>query len=322
MIHKNQYNLQSDPKAQQEVAKWVVRLSDGYMKDSDLQAFQEWRRAKPENALAFEEAQELWQSDELTRALSSFDLSQSCEAEEKKGWGIRYFFLPLAYASIFLCLIGLTTLYWPQINSDYASLTGEIKQVQLEDGTIIHLDSKSALNVDFSAKYRNATLKQGRIYFDVQRNTERPFIIQAKSNAIRVLGTAFDVDIRHNETLVLVREGRVEVSEKKSDKPQIVLTAGQGARFSASGKLIKKVKASSFNWLKKRIHFQNQSVAEVVNELNEYTYGQIIVANDEIASKRITGSYSLTDIDKALSAISEVISGQLIGSSTVLAIIH
>jgi len=274
--------------------------------------------------LAFEEAQDLWQSDELTQALSNFELSQTYKATKTKWWTLHSFYRPLSYASVFLCLclIGLTTMYWPQINSDYASLTGEIKQVKLEDGSTIHLDSKSALDVNFNADKRYTSLKEGRIYFDVQRDVKRPFIIQTGSNAIRVLGTAFDIDTRHNETIVQVREGSVEVSARNSKTPQVILTAGQAARFDVSGNLLDETIAHQFYWLKKRIHFQNQTVEEVVSKLNDYTYGQIIIANDNIASRRITGSYSLTEIDKTLRAISEVASGQLIGSSRIIAIIH
>lgn len=294
------------------------------MSDRDLQAFQEWRRAKPENALAFEEAQELWQSEELTQALRQYELAHVRTTTSKRKrfhWqGIRQ----IAYACclLVLCLLGGYTFYGPSLLYDYASHIGEIKAVDLSDGSRLHLDSHSAIDIAFNAHNRKTFLKQGRIHFDITPNKKRPFLVQTGQATVRVVGTAFDVKTTENGFSVDVREGIVTIAGQNQPEQETVLKAGQGADFQTNGRLVTQRKVRNFGWLQKRIRFQNRSVGDVIAQLSAYTPGPILVASETLANKRITGSYSLEDIDKTLKAISDISSAKLIGDSTFFAVLY
>jgi transmembrane sensor len=81
-------------------------------------------------------------------------------------------------------------IYWPTLGcwqADYCNAVGEIKTVQLADGSQVTLDSASAIRVNLRNGLRNVQLEQGGAYFDVQRDTRHPFLVDAHYSNTRVL---------------------------------------------------------------------------------------------------------------------------------------
>ncbi len=70
---------------------------------------------------------------------------------------------------------------------------GEFK-VRLQDGTLVYMNSETELKypVHFVGKERRVYLS-GEAYFEVQRDTAKPFIVEMNGNEVRVLGTEFNV---------------------------------------------------------------------------------------------------------------------------------
>ena len=73
---------------------------------------------------------------------------------------------------------------------------GEFK-VRLQDGTLVYMNSETELKypVRFVGKERRVYLS-GEAYFEVQRDTTKPFIVVMNGNEVRVLGTEFNVRMR------------------------------------------------------------------------------------------------------------------------------
>ncbi|MEJ1964547.1 MAG: FecR domain-containing protein [Gammaproteobacteria bacterium] len=74
------------------------------------------------------------------------------------------------------------------------------------------LNSSAALDVRFTGEARRVVLARGEVFFDVTHNPDLPFIVQAGSGEVRVLGTAFSVRRDGDDLLVTVERGRVQVS--------------------------------------------------------------------------------------------------------------
>lgn len=73
----------------------------------------------------------------------------------------------------------------------------------LSDGTTVYLNAESELMypVKFRGNDRRVFLK-GEAYFDVKRDTSKPFIVEANSLDVRVLGTEFGVRAYQDETCI------------------------------------------------------------------------------------------------------------------------
>jgi transmembrane sensor len=97
--------------------------------------------------------------------------------------------------------------------SDYRTGTGELKDIQLADGSRILLNTNTSLSVDYTESFRQITLHHGQALFTVVKDNKHPFVVASGGLAIRALGTAFEVyNPSHGEMSVTVQEHAVAVS--------------------------------------------------------------------------------------------------------------
>ncbi len=89
---------------------------------------------------------------------------------------------------------------------------GEAKTVRLADGTTLRLDGATRLSVRYGPAARDITLASGAAFFDVTHDPARPFTVHAGDGAVRVLGTAFEVDRTAGRMEVAVYRGAVRVA--------------------------------------------------------------------------------------------------------------
>lgn len=108
----------------------------------------------------------------------------------------------------------------------YKAEIGEMKTVQLPDGSVVTINANSSLRLtdDFNKTDRQIELR-GEAFFKVAHNAAKPFIIRTPKMNIRVLGTTFNVkaypDDQTFETSLI--QGSVEVSLLSGNERKVVL---------------------------------------------------------------------------------------------------
>src|SRR5262249_42283613 len=126
---------------------------------------------------------------------------------------------------------------------------GEQRQLTLEDGSRIFLNTATRVLVRYDKQARRIELKRGEAQFDVARNPQWPFIVRAGDREIRALGPPFVVRYNEHGTAVTLVEGKVSVTPIASslrhtpDLPTtatsstraIALTAGQRVTIARAG---------------------------------------------------------------------------------------
>ena len=105
----------------------------------------------------------------------------------------------------------------------YQTAVGEQRSVQLEDGSLLTLNTDSRVEVRLAANQRQVRLLSGEALFKVAHNKERPFRVSSGDSVIQAVGTQFNVYRRGNQTTVAVLEGRVAVVS--ADSPFLRSTA-------------------------------------------------------------------------------------------------
>ncbi len=98
--------------------------------------------------------------------------------------------------------------YEPLMSGDVVTGPGEIRTVQLRDGTIVRLDANSRLSLMESRGPRDVYV-EGRAYFVVPSGLPNPFRVHSRTGQVEVVGTRFDVAARGEDVQVLVVEGEV-----------------------------------------------------------------------------------------------------------------
>ena len=155
---------------------------------------------------------------------------------------------------------------------------GESRKVQLPDRSIAWVNAGSSIRYPeaFSAQKREVELINGQVFFEVQKNSDQPFYVQAGTLEVSVLGTTFDVKSYADEHVasVEVRSGRVEVRLPESEQREI-LNPGKMAIIQKGNSTIEiKDKESEYigTWMDGRIAFYNEPIPMVLNTL-ERKYG-------------------------------------------------
>jgi len=95
-----------------------------------------------------------------------------------------------------------------------ATELGEWKTATLADGSELQLGPNTLLKFDINDAQRTVALVRGEANFKVAKEATRPFVVEAKTFAVRAVGTEFAVSHRKDELLVTVSEGLVRVAPR------------------------------------------------------------------------------------------------------------
>lgn len=167
---------------------------------------------------------------------------------------------------------------------------GEHSHVTLPDGTMLTLNAQTTVRYNMSSGTRHAVV-DGEAYFEVARDEEHPFIVQAEEADITCLGTAFNVRNyadEKNVSVVLV-EGKVRVNAKDAD-----LTMEPGSRVLMDRQTLAlskhMVNASDYTaWLSGEVKYNNQTLEEIAAELSRNYNIKLVITSEELKHERFTG---------------------------------
>lgn len=183
----------------------------------------------------------------------------------------------------------------------YTTHVGEIEQVILEDGSRISLNTDSEVRVRYSSSYRHVDLTRGEALFQVAKNKEKPFDVEAGSTTVRAVGTAFSVRLHEagaNERVdVVVSEGRIAINPPSKE----TYAAGSVASVR-NGRVDATIVAneditSKLSWTTGRLMFQGEKLSAVVQEINRYNLRKLQITDPDISDLRIGGTFQATDPD-------------------------
>jgi transmembrane sensor len=119
----------------------------------------------------------------------------------------------------------------------YSSQTGEIRSVELADGSLAVLNADSAIRVEYKQDARRVTLERGEATFTVVPDAGRPFLVRVGSGVATTIGARFNMVVRGRDADLVVLEGRVLARRYESKSPEIVVSQGQAVMLGGDGPL-------------------------------------------------------------------------------------
>ena len=308
-------HVKPTPDQEQQALAWLSRLHD-QPSSGDQATFSQWLQADPAHAEAYARAQVLWELSEVpARTLADEDalaLQGYLNAMNRpRRSSVRRWSGALAMAACLLLMISLGGGWQPlrwidDLGADYVSAPGEIRTVTLADQSQVTLDADSAIAVDFSGGERQVQVRRGAGFFSVT-HTGEPFLVDAEKGQARVLGTQFEVRLQPHGAQVTVLSGRVGVTADKNADQQI-LTAGQQVAYGegSAEKLHAVDSEAQLAWRQGWLTYYKATLADVVQDLRRYYPGRIVLLNDELAKRKVSGSFPSKDPQAVLSSLQGV----------------
>lgn len=295
-----------DAKIIQKAAEWHTHLHSDEAKEEDVLAFEEWRNQHPSHAKVCARMNELWaRFDGLDVNPSKMTLHKVLKSRQDKSLASK------AGSLVVLLVAGWLGLSTPQADltfADYSTSTGEQRVIELADHSRITLNTRSAIDVEFSETQRRIRLRQGEVLIDVAKDVARPFIVETEHGSARALGTQYIVRRNANNMEVTVIESTVQACAAKISNC-VNLSAGERTIVTQEEiqKPIRVDAQAATSWTEKMLVIDDQPLSEVLREIERYRHGSVYFDADKIANLHVSGVFSLDDTDRTL----EVLAGTL-----------
>jgi transmembrane sensor len=198
---------------------------------------------------------------------------------------------------------------------EFATATGEQRAFELEDGSVIHLNTHSRVALRFTGQGREVRLLQGEALFRVHHDAARPFRVFTSDAVIQAVGTQFDVYDRPDGTEVAVIEGRVSVTPEahpaldkfdvpaasaREDAAARSVGASEEARVGRGGALSVSAApevSDAVAWRDRRLVFRQETLEHIVTEFNRYNARQIRLQGADAARRVFSGVFDADDPD-------------------------
>lgn len=191
---------------------------------------------------------------------------------------------------------------------------GKIFDVELSDGTLVHLNSGTKIRypVKFLNGQKREVFIEGEAYFKVAKDNKHPFIVHSDAVEVKVLGTEFNITSfkEDAEIKTVLVEGRVGLSNS-IDAKEIILKPGQKGAWSKTGHTtkIEKVDVDLYtSWIKGEMIFRDMSFGDMTKKL-ERKYNLNIQNNNELLrDKKLNARFNVEveRIEDVLNSIREI----------------
>lgn len=294
----------------QEAIAWLARMSDRDTTPEDREACRQWQARSPAHARMFERLAGEWADPELTHAAVQFVHAGSLEnaripdRRQPSGW--RYVIAGAA------CMLALLSGAWYfdvliRWQADYYTEVGERRNVRLPDQSVATLNTGTALVLSFDGPTRHVRLLRGEASFNVQPDPDRPFVVEGAETATRAVGTEFVVRRQDGSDRVIVLEGTVEVSLDRNAGPVERVSAGSMTETN-QGRLspARPVDVSTAAaWRQGLLVVDGMPLGQVLEEVQRYYAGTIVLLNREVGKQRVTGTFQLDDTANILHHLSK-----------------
>jgi len=304
-----------------EASIWLVRLDNGNLSDQSRKELKAWLSADKRHQIALKAMADIWGG--MDEVLLDIDDNSTNNVSL---WPIlKPIFEPFALAASISFLVIAIWLVMPanvQKNS-YATLIGQQMDATFDDGSIIHLNTNTRIETEFSDEKRIIKLIKGEALFDVAHDPERPFIVYAGDRLVKAIGTKFVVHLKSDNIQVTVTDGKVKMSKvalntKLTDikklnsttiqKDDVYITKGEKV-IVGSNKIPKLTHIKPENikrklaWLDGKLIFENEELFDVIEEVNRYVDIKIVLKEPSLHNIRISGRFDLGDSEALIEAL-------------------
>lgn len=290
----------SEPDVRREARGWAVKLSAGQPTRGDVTAFRRWRDQSPAHAQAW--AYVCADRKALDGAARIVGQRDAYTAPRRAPRPRRLFLGAAATACGALAVAALVHppmgLWpsWPELGADYRTSTGQQRALRLGGGVQVAMNTQTSLSVQEGGAAPRISLIAGEAAI-----SSADAVCDVQAGDVRIRVTHGDVEVRRladGQVRVRCREGAVQVAHPSGvlalqASQQVVYdgrTLGAPARLAASGA----------EWRQGVVVFDDLALVDVVDEINRYRPGRVVLVNQALAGRRFSARFAIPALDDAI----------------------
>jgi transmembrane sensor len=284
---------------------WMVCLQSGSATAAEHEACRGWRTQHASHELAWSRLQTLHEGvATLPAALTHATVGDSAvRRKHTRRFALKTLSVLLGAGVVGSIASGAP---WEPLLAQYSTGRGQRRQVVLTDGTVLELNTATAIDIDYTDSTRLVRLHRGELLITTAPDSapqHRAFIVQTREGTARALGTRFRVHDQDGTVLVGVFQGAVEFKGKHGGAG-IRIDAGYQGRFDADGLLGAQMRADddAVAWKDGMIVAERMPLGQLVAELNRYRAGWLR-CDDAVAALPISGVFPIDQPARILAAV-------------------
>jgi len=301
-----------------EAHAWVRRLTSGDATVADAQALKRWCETSDAHAAAFVEARRLWKDfGPAGEAVRRRQAAQATNMQRATTFGRRAFlggaFATAAGAAVAVVAPAGLWGAFPSLAADFRTKTGEQRQLALAADVTVDLNTHTsvALRRDATANaLQGVELLDGEIAVNTTRAAAQPFIVAAGPG--RAEATQANFEVRNLDTRVCVTclSGDVRVD---ANGRSVMLTANQQVTYGkhAMSAVMAADAATTSAWRSGVLVFRQTPLSDVVDEINRYRPGHVLVVDSKLERSRLNGRFRIDKLDTVFAQMREVLGAKV-----------
>ena len=305
-----------------QAISWFARLRAPDVTSTDRHNFNQWLEAHIGHELAYARVEQEWEDAGGLESWARDELAQLNLQQARRQRGKLLVGLATAASLV------VAVLWWQGMESTAVSrmtvttAKAEQRQLALDDGSRLHVNTDSDLEVRYSTGVREVIVNRGEGAFDVDHDESRPFVVRAGKYDVIAIGTRFAVyRTEVGDWSVTVLEGRVAVVPHTVDELTLFSEAATSARgglileqndqvvIDASGEIRSEHETDAeavTAWRQGMLKFYKTPLREAVREISRYTHNDVRVA-EGVPDYDVTGIINIRSHESMVSLLAVVV---------------
>ncbi len=313
----------------QDIESLLIKLFSGKITLEEEQIIHVWLDESEGSKKEFNAYKKLW-NDSKSLALSGAIDPETALLKTKKqipqfGRKTRWLsFIRQAAAVLMLsAILSVTINYFlnrtPEkardvVYQEIKAAFGTQTKLTLADGTNVWLNSGSTLR--FPVSFENTQKRQvdlkGEGYFEVAKNSQKPFIVNTCKLQVKALGTSFNVNAYEDEKHIEVAliEGKVELLQPVKGEAVSIMTLqpSEIADYNVEDHQITHKSEPEIErysaWKEGKIVFFNDPVEKLISRLENWYNVDIEITGNTLKGYHFTATFGQESLDQVLKYLS------------------
>jgi transmembrane sensor len=296
-----------------EALDWVVRLKTGAPIRADIEALQQWRDLSPAHEQAFKRAARLLRdagiaARELADEQSAVNAAPALQRSPPQIMARRVVLGgAIAAAAAGYMVVRPPLDLWPsleELSADYRTGKGEQRKVLVAADVSLELNTQTSVALRSAQNETQIELISGEASVAAKRRS-RPLVMLAANGRITAVEANFNARCLDGIVSVACVDGVVDVMQGNDT---VQLHKAEQVSYSSAG-----IEASVpvdpeqvGAWRAGLLIFRDKPLANVVNEVNRYRPGKIIITNADLKRRLVNGTFQLDKLENFVAQVQQL----------------
>lgn len=296
----------------------LLRVLRGEATQFEKRRVKVWRTEAPEHELAYRQLAEAWENappfpNTLPGPPPATKLRLMADRRRRRARVVKWTFRAASIAAVLAVVVGIAWYVRRAAvhtgETEFAAGPRDAATVTLMDGSFVRLAPSSSVFVDATGALRQVRL-EGRAFFAIAEDADRPFKVRTSAGDITVLGTRFEVSSNGSDLRLVVVNGRVALANTAG---QVRVGANEVADVLNGGTPIVTVVAdplSVLDWPDGLLVFQATPLEQVTLEIGRHFGRSIEVGNPSLTGLTVTAVFEDQSFQEVSAAVCLIVGAE------------